>query len=108
MSTILLEKHDRSVLPAALCSNRHRHSCLLPDREFLSGLAEVVKYGLCSIAHFFEWQEKNIESIIARDESAIIYAIEKSCLNKAEVVSLDEREGGTCHTESWSHFWACH
>ena len=75
----------------------------LPDREFLSGLAEVVKYGLIRDRAFFEWQEKNIESIIARDESAIIYAIEKSCLNKAQVVSLDEREGGMRATLNLGH-----
>ena len=32
----------------------------LPDREFSSGLAEVVKYGLIRDDAFFEWQEKNI------------------------------------------------
>ena len=75
----------------------------LPDREFSSGLAEVVKYGLIRDDAFFEWQEKNIANIIAREESAIIYAIEKSCLNKAEVVALDEREGGVRATLNLGH-----
>ncbi len=38
----------------------------LPDRELASGLAEVIKYGLIRDAEFFEWQEKNIQALMAR------------------------------------------
>ena len=38
----------------------------LPDRELASGIAEVVKYGLIRDAEFFEWQEKNMQSLLAR------------------------------------------
>lgn len=38
----------------------------LPDREMASGLAEVIKYGLIRDADFFEWQEQNIEALLAR------------------------------------------
>lgn len=38
----------------------------LPDRELGSGLAEVIKYGLIRDAEFFEWQEKNMEALMAR------------------------------------------
>lgn len=38
----------------------------LPDRELASGIAEVVKYGLIRDAEFFEWQEQNIQSLLAR------------------------------------------
>ncbi|MBA0771917.1 hypothetical protein Gotri_007374, partial [Gossypium trilobum] len=37
----------------------------LPDRELASGLAEVIKYGLIRDAEFFEWQEKNMEKLMA-------------------------------------------
>lgn len=33
----------------------------LPVREFVSGIAEVIKYGLIRDAEFFNWQEKNIQ-----------------------------------------------
>ena len=36
----------------------------LPDKELSAGLAEVIKYGLIRDIHFFEWLEKNIDSII--------------------------------------------
>lgn len=38
----------------------------LPDRELASGLAEVIKYGLIRDAEFFEWQEKNMQALLAR------------------------------------------
>ncbi|XP_059437398.1 3-dehydroquinate synthase, chloroplastic [Corylus avellana] len=75
----------------------------LPDKELASGLAEVVKYGLIRDAEFFEWQEKNMQALMSRDPSAFAYAIKRSCENKAEVVSLDEKEGGIRATLNLGH-----
>ncbi|KAG8389892.1 hypothetical protein BUALT_Bualt01G0026200 [Buddleja alternifolia] len=75
----------------------------LPDRELASGLAEVIKYGLIRDAEFFEWQEKNMQALLARDASAFVYAIKRSCENKAEVVSLDEKESGLRATLNLGH-----
>ncbi|KAJ7953157.1 putative 3-dehydroquinate synthase [Quillaja saponaria] len=75
----------------------------LPDRELASGLAEVIKYGLIRDAEFFEWQEKNIHALMARDPDALAYAIKRSCENKAEVVSLDEKESGLRATLNLGH-----
>ncbi|KAJ4714154.1 putative 3-dehydroquinate synthase [Melia azedarach] len=75
----------------------------LPDRELASGLAEVIKYGLIRDAEFFEWQEKNMHKLMARDPSAFAYAIKRSCENKAEVVSLDEKESGLRATLNLGH-----
>ncbi|KAM7262601.1 hypothetical protein ACFE04_000284 [Oxalis oulophora] len=75
----------------------------LPDRELASGFAEVIKYGLIRDAVFFEWQEKNMPALMARDPSALAYAIKRSCENKAEVVSLDEKESGLRATLNLGH-----
>ncbi|GAB4847558.1 hypothetical protein Ancab_026619 [Ancistrocladus abbreviatus] len=75
----------------------------LPDRELASGLAEVIKYGLIRDAEFFEWQEKNMHLLMARDPNALAYAIKRSCENKAEVVSLDEKESGLRATLNLGH-----
>lgn len=75
----------------------------LPDRELASGLAEVIKYGLIRDAEFFEWQEKNMDALIARDHAAFVYAIKRSCENKAEVVSQDEKESGLRATLNLGH-----
>ncbi|PKO92919.1 MAG: 3-dehydroquinate synthase [Betaproteobacteria bacterium HGW-Betaproteobacteria-10] len=66
----------------------------LPDRELKAGLAEVIKYGLIRDPEFFVWLEANIENLLARDKAALIYAVHRSCANKAEVVAADERETG--------------
>ncbi|TVU10203.1 hypothetical protein EJB05_43715 [Eragrostis curvula] len=75
----------------------------LPDRELASGIAEVVKYGLIRDAPFFEWQEKNMSALLARDPSAVAYAIKRSCENKAEVVAQDEKESGLRATLNLGH-----
>ncbi|XP_073018438.1 3-dehydroquinate synthase, chloroplastic-like [Primulina eburnea] len=75
----------------------------LPDRELASGLAEVIKYGLIRDAKFFEWQENNMQALMARDPRAFTYAIKRSCENKAEVVSLDEKESGLRATLNLGH-----
>ena len=43
----------------------------LPDREYASGMAEVVKYGLIRDADFFEWQERNVDALMARDGDVV-------------------------------------
>lgn len=66
----------------------------LPDRELSAGLAEVIKYGIIGDAEFFAWLEANIEALLARDNEALSYAIERSCRNKADIVQQDEHEQG--------------
>lgn len=66
----------------------------LADRELRAGMAEVIKYGLIRDREFFAWLEKNIARLLNRDAEALVYAIEASCRNKAEVVAMDEKESG--------------
>ena len=66
----------------------------LPDRELRAGLAEVIKYGLIRDLPFLEWLEENLDHLLARKPEALAFAIARSCKNKAEVVSADEREKG--------------
>ncbi len=66
----------------------------LPDRELSAGLAEVIKYGLIRDLPFLEWIESNLDRLLARDDEALCHAIERSCINKAEVVAADETESG--------------
>lgn len=75
----------------------------LPDRELAAGIAEVIKYGLIRDPVFFDWLEGNIARLNAREPEALVYAIERSCANKAEVVALDEREGGVRALLNFGH-----
>jgi 3-dehydroquinate synthase len=64
----------------------------LPDREFRSGLAEVVKYGVILDAGFFAYLEQNADPILAREPAALEHIVAQSCRLKARVVERDERE----------------
>jgi 3-dehydroquinate synthase len=75
----------------------------LPDRELSAGIAEVIKYGLIRDPGFFEWLERHVEDLLHRDPEALAFAIERSCLNKAEVVAADEREHGERATLNLGH-----
>lgn len=66
----------------------------LPEREISAGLAEVIKYGLIREPEFFEWLEKNIDSLRQLHSDALSHAIKVSCSCKAKVVEIDEKEGG--------------
>jgi 3-dehydroquinate synthase len=64
----------------------------LPEREYRSGLAEVVKYGVILDAEFFAWLENRVAEITAREPAALEHVIARSCRLKADVVEQDERE----------------
>lgn len=66
----------------------------LPKREYSSGLAEVVKYGIMRDLEFFVWLEEHREALANRSADALTYAIMKSCQIKADVVEKDEKEQG--------------
>ncbi|MCL7420408.1 MAG: 3-dehydroquinate synthase [Methylobacter sp.] len=75
----------------------------LDDRQLSAGLAEVIKYGLIRDLEFFIWLENNIDALLARDKQALAFAIERSCINKAEVVAEDETEAGIRATLNLGH-----
>ncbi|MGM0774092.1 MAG: 3-dehydroquinate synthase [Pseudomonadota bacterium] len=66
----------------------------LPPREVSAGLAEVIKYGLIRDTEFLGWLEKEVTALVDLETTALVEAIYRSCACKADVVALDEREGG--------------
>ncbi len=64
----------------------------LKKREFLSAIAEIVKYGIIMDEELFDYMEKNVEQIKNRDKKCIYHIIEKSIENKVKVVEEDEFE----------------
>ncbi len=75
----------------------------LPAREFASGMAEVVKYGVALDADFFGWLEKNAAAIQTRDPAVLERMVARCCEIKADVVSKDEREGGLRAVLNFGH-----
>ena len=66
----------------------------LPDREYRSGLAEVVKYGIIWDADLFALLEDSVPGLLARDPGLMEEVVARCCEIKAEVVARDEKESG--------------
>jgi 3-dehydroquinate synthase len=64
----------------------------LPEREYRSGLAEVVKYGVILDADFFSWLEAHVTDVLGRAPEAVRHVVARCCRVKADVVERDERE----------------
>jgi 3-dehydroquinate synthase len=64
----------------------------LPVREYHSGLAEVIKYGVILDPEFFEFLESSLADVLRREPSSLSHVIRRSCELKAQVVQQDERE----------------
>ena len=79
----------------------------LGETDYVSGLAEVIKYGVIGDGEFFAWLEANMTRLVARDEAAIQHAVATSCQCKADVVVADEREtSGRRATLNYGHTFA--
>lgn len=66
----------------------------LPERQMMSGYAEVVKYGLIQDLDFFMWCDEHAGQLMYGNPDIRIQAISKSCAYKAQIVAEDERESG--------------
>lgn len=75
----------------------------LPQREYVSGLAEVIKYGVIWDAAFFHLLEKHAVDLLNRDPALLESTIARCCEIKAEVVAMDERELGPRAILNYGH-----
>ena len=66
----------------------------LPNKEFTSGMAEVIKYACIIDTKFFNWLNANVESIKLKKNLIIKEMIKRSCQIKAKIVSIDETGTG--------------
>jgi 3-dehydroquinate synthase len=64
----------------------------LPERDYKSGLAEVMKYGVILDDEFFKYLEQNIAGLNSRAPDVMQTIIARSCRLKADVVEQDEFE----------------
>lgn len=64
----------------------------LPEREYRSGLAEVVKHGVVLDAGYFADLEDSREALRGRDVGVLERVVAGSCRLKASVVERDARE----------------
>lgn len=66
----------------------------LPEKELSAGMSEVIKYGLIYDEAFLCYLEDHLDGLMGLQSDLLEQAIFRSCAIKAEVVTLDEREGG--------------
>lgn len=64
----------------------------LPQREYLSGLAEVVKYGVILDAQFFSYLEEHVDGLLTQAPDVLSFVVKTCCQLKASIVEQDERE----------------
>jgi 3-dehydroquinate synthase len=75
----------------------------LPERQFRSGIAEVIKYGVIADPELFAYLEQNMEKLLSTDRDALEYVIPRCVEIKADVVSRDERESGLREILNFGH-----
>ena len=75
----------------------------LPERQFRSGTAEVIKYGVIADAELFAYLEQNMEKLLRKDHDAMDYLIPRCVEIKADVVGRDERESGLREILNFGH-----
>jgi 3-dehydroquinate synthase len=75
----------------------------LPERQFRSGVAEVIKYGVIADAELFAYLEQNMEKLLRKDHDALDYLIPRCVEIKADVVGRDERESGLREILNFGH-----
>jgi 3-dehydroquinate synthase len=75
----------------------------LPDREYRSGIYEVIKYGVVGDAALFRYCEANLEDICQRDAKSLDFVIPRCVAAKARVTVADERESGLRETLNFGH-----
>lgn len=75
----------------------------LPRREWVAGLAEVIKYGMIADAELFAYLERSMGALLEMEPDAVVRIITRSCEIKASVVSDDERESGRRRILNYGH-----
>jgi len=75
----------------------------LPEQEYLSGLAELIKTATIGDKELFELIERSFEEIISRKSGLLTQLVAKSVTFKGFVVSKDEKETGLRRILNFGH-----
>lgn len=75
----------------------------LQEEEFISGMAEVIKYGVIYDCEFLEYLIENSEEILDRESEYLSYIVKKCVSIKADIVQKDEKEGGLRKILNFGH-----
>ena len=75
----------------------------LDREELISGLAEIIKYGIIQDACLFQHLEDNLERILNRHPESLLQVVKRCCAIKARVVEEDEKESGLRSILNFGH-----
>lgn len=75
----------------------------LPEREIISGTAEVIKHALIRDQKYFAFLEEKIDALLKIDRLPTMEAFARSCRIKSAVVSEDPREQGVRAILNFGH-----
>jgi 3-dehydroquinate synthase len=75
----------------------------LPEDEYFSGLAELIKTAIIGDVELFEIIEKNNDGILKRDTELLSMLISMAVNFKASIVSVDEKESGLRRILNFGH-----
>jgi len=88
--------------PAAIYANVTTLKTL-PQKDFISGLAEVIKYGIIFDGHFFEYILSNRNKLAHLDFVTLQDVIRRCCEIKSHIVVQDEYDNGIRQTLNYGH-----
>ncbi|MCL2350745.1 MAG: 3-dehydroquinate synthase, partial [Defluviitaleaceae bacterium] len=75
----------------------------LSQKDFISGLAEVIKYGIIRDRGLLDYLCANKSAVLARDADVLTHILQVSCNIKLEIVAQDEREAGLRQLLNFGH-----
>lgn len=75
----------------------------LPKREWVAGLAEVIKYGIIADQTFFAYLQRQMPELRKPTSTIVTTIVKRSCEIKAEVVASDERESDRRRILNYGH-----
>jgi 3-dehydroquinate synthase len=75
----------------------------LRDREFRSGIYEVIKYGVIGDAKLFSQLERDLDKLLRREPRILNAVIPKCIAIKARITTDDEKESGAREILNFGH-----
>jgi len=75
----------------------------LPDEEYRSGLAEIIKAALIAERSFADWLSTNLSSVLGRNPAAVREAVARAIAIKAAVVARDPNEAAERAVLNYGH-----
>jgi 3-dehydroquinate synthase len=75
----------------------------LDKREYVSGIAEVIKYGLIRDYSFLDYVEEHMEAMLNQEMGVLEHVVSTSAAIKTEVVQKDEKESDLRRILNFGH-----